>query len=111
MDWGDCLEPISSSPGDKVATLRCVPVVLKYLVNGGLMFAGGTALFFLIYAGIQLVNSGGDAKKLESARRTMTFAIVGLILILLSFTIINFVSFVSGVPCINFAAVGFDTCR
>lgn len=107
--WGDCLERIGNT-GEEVATLRCIPILMKNVVNGFFLFSGSTALFLIIWAAIMLLNSGGDAKKIESARKILTYAILGLVLILLSFTIVNFVSFVSGVPCIRFDAVGFDTC-
>jgi hypothetical protein len=108
--WGDCLKNFEGSPGEQVATLRCIPYVMKNIVNGFLIFSGTTALIFLIYAGFMLLNSGGDAKKVESAKRTITFAFLGLAIILMSFFIVNFVSFVSGVPCVSFGAVGFDSC-
>ncbi len=56
-----------------------------------LLFVVGIALaiVFIIYSGIQWVISGGDKQKLQSARNRLTYSIVGLLVIALSFVMIN----------------------
>ena len=49
------------------------------------------ALFFLIYGGIKWITSGGDKAQLEGARNTIIAAIVGLILVFLTYFILNFI--------------------
>jgi hypothetical protein len=89
---------INSSCGiDGVATLDCIPVVINYLISGGLRFIGIVVLFLIIYAGIKLIMSGGDIKQLELTRKTIVYAIIGAIVVLLSFFIINMISAVTGV--------------
>lgn len=58
-----------------------------------LLFLTGTvlALAFIIYSGIQWVTSGGDKQKLQAARSRLTFTIIGLIVIALSFVIVQIV--------------------
>lgn len=102
MDWGTCVK-------DGVATLECIPKVFQNVINAALLFSGVVALFFIIYAGIKLTLSQGDPKQVEGARHTLTYAILGLILILLSFTIINLISYVTQVPCIKL--FGFSNCQ
>lgn len=51
------------------------------------------ALVFLIYGGISWTTSGGEKTKLQAARNTVTYAIAGLITSLLSFLIVNVVSY------------------
>ncbi len=46
-------------------------------------------LFFLISGGIDMITSGGDKQKVVNARHKLTFAIVGLIIVFLSFFIVN----------------------
>lgn len=55
------------------------------------------ALLFLIYGGIKWITSGGDKAGVETARKTITYAIIGLVIILASFLILNFISNVFGV--------------
>jgi len=54
------------------------------------------------------LTSGGDQKRVESAKKTMTFAILGIVLIFLSFAIINLIAYVTGVSCIKI--LGFQAC-
>lgn len=92
----------------EVATLRCIPAVFQNLIVAALIFAGVVAIFFIIYAGLKYINSGGDPKQVEGARHTLTYAIIGLLVILLSFFIINVIGEITGATCIKF--FGFDTC-
>ncbi len=69
--------------------------------DGGRLISNGIAIFlivcvivsfgFVIYGGLNYIMSEGDKTKVESARRTITFAVIGLIIALLSFFIINFI--------------------
>lgn len=50
------------------------------------------ALIFLILGGVRWITSGGDPKGVESARKQLTYAIIGLIIVFLGFFIVNLVS-------------------
>lgn len=110
-DWDEIVNncvTIDSKTGDKVATLKCLPAVFQNVVFAALLFAGVVAVFLIIYSGIKFITSGGDPKQVEGARHTMTYAIIGLVVILLSFFIINLIANITGATCIlNF---GFGTC-
>ena len=45
----------------------------------------------LIYGGLRYVLSNGDSKKVDAAKNTILYAIVGLIIAMLSYAIINFI--------------------
>ena len=47
------------------------------------------AIYFLIWGGILWISSAGDKAKIEAARKKITFAIIGLVFVFLSFMIIN----------------------
>ncbi len=87
--WDSCLD------NGTVATLRCVPIVFKNLVSLVLAFVGVTAVFLIIWAGIGFVISRGDPKKIEGARKTMTFAIIGMVIVLCSFAILFFIGYIT----------------
>lgn len=91
-----------------VVTLNCVPVFFKNIIEWLLAFAGTAAVFFFIFSGIKIITSGGDAKQLDEARKGLAFAIIGLILVFLSFTIVNILGTVSGLECIK--KFGFTNC-
>lgn len=54
-----------------------------------LIFAVILALAFLMYGGFMWVTSRGDKEKLSSARRTIIYAVVGLLICFLSFFLIG----------------------
>lgn len=94
MEWNSCLQ-------DGIATLACIPIVIKNVIQWALIFAGVVALFLIIYAGFQFVTSKGDPQQVDSAKKTLTYAIIGLLLILLSFAILNLMATVTGVSQIT----------
>lgn len=57
------------------------------------------ALGFLMYGGLNWIMSQGDKTKLESARRTIIYAILGLLIAFLSFFALTFLG---GIFNINF---------
>lgn len=93
---------------DKVGLLTCIPYLFENVVTAAFLFAGIIALIFIVLSGIKFLTSGGDPKQLEGAKNTLTYAILGFILILLSFAILNFISQIAGVPCIT--KFGFGNC-
>lgn len=49
------------------------------------------SVVFLIWGGIKWITAAGDKTKIDSARRTILYAIIGLVLSFLSFMIVAFV--------------------
>lgn len=86
---------------DGVATLSCIPTLMQVVIFWAIAFAGIVALFLIILSGYKFINSGGDPKAVDGARKTLTYGILGFILILLSFLIIDVISFVTKVDCIK----------
>lgn len=100
--WGSCIV-------NDVATLNCVPVVFENVIRAALVFAGIVALYFIIISGIKFITSGGDPKAVEGARKTLMFAIIGLLIVLLSFFVVSVIGYITGVNCIN--SFGFTNCN
>lgn len=50
------------------------------------------ALIFLIWGGIQWTTSGGDKEGIQKARLKLTYAIIGLVVTVLAFFIVNIIS-------------------
>lgn len=68
---------------------------LNYFVTlwRGVMFIGALlVIVFFIWGGIEWITAGGDAGKVGKARDKITQAVIGLILLVASFTIIGFIS-------------------
>lgn len=53
-----------------------------------LPLAGGIALAFVIYGGVLLIISQGNADKVTQARRTITNGLIGVFIVVLSYVIV-----------------------
>ena len=62
------------------------------LINYFLGLLGLIAVGFLIYAGILMVTAGGAEEQGTKARKIIMYAVIGIVIILLSYTIVTFVS-------------------
>ncbi len=62
------------------------------IINYFLGMLGLIAVAFLIYSGILMVTAGGNDEQIGKARKIITYAVVGIVIILLSYTIVNFVT-------------------
>jgi hypothetical protein len=56
----------------------------------------------LIVGGFKYLTAGGEAPAVESARKTITYAIAGLVLVALSFLILRFIYAFTGVDVTQF---------
>lgn len=82
--------------GPPPATLNKLEVVFGNVVTSLLAF-GGVALFvMLLSGGFKYLTSGGDGKAVESAQKTLTYAIGGLILLAGSFLILKIIGTITG---------------
>jgi hypothetical protein len=73
------------------------PNLFGNIVQGLLVFAIVLSVIFLVWGGIRWIMSGGDKGKVEQARSTVIAAIVGLIISLLAFFIVNLVLSLFGI--------------
>jgi hypothetical protein len=62
------------------------------LIAGGLLYlAGPVAILFIAVSGFRYVTSHGDQTALEEAKKTLTWAIIGLVVVILSYAIVRVV--------------------
>lgn len=94
--------------GQEVLSLGCIPALFMNIFTFAVSAAGVVALFMLVWSGYKIVFSGGDPKQLEGARQTATYAIIGLVLVILSYFILSFIGMITGLECITW--FGFDQC-
>ncbi len=82
----------SCAQGDKTpTTLFGDSGIFKTIVNILLFLIGAIAVIMLIYGGIRYVISGGDQNHVTAAKNTIMYAIVGIVVAVLAFAIVNFV--------------------
>ncbi|MGE5309896.1 MAG: hypothetical protein ACM3JF_02335 [Sphaerimonospora mesophila] len=70
--------------------------IVPRVINLMLFIVGVLAVIMLIWGGIRYVISGGDATKVKDAKNTILYAIVGLIVAILGYAIVNWVISVVG---------------
>ena len=65
--------------------------VFKKITNTALFLIGAISVIMLIYGGIRYTTSGGNAASVTAAKNTILYAIVGIVVAVLAFAIVNFV--------------------
>ncbi len=90
------------------ATLQSLEGIIQNILELALSLGGLAAFVMLIVGGFKYLASGGDPKQAESARSTITMAIVGLLVAIGAWLILNFISDFTGIgdPLFNFSITG-----
>jgi amino acid transporter len=63
--------------------------VIYKIINLLLSFAFAIAILFLIIGGYQFMTSGANPSLAEQGKKTLTNAIIGIVIIVLSYTVIS----------------------
>lgn len=65
--------------------------IFKTIVNIILFVIGAVAVIMIIIGGVRYVVSGGDSSAVGAAKNTILYAVVGLVVAILAYAIVNFV--------------------
>lgn len=76
-------DPSKISNGVKVESIP------QLLITYTFYLAGFLAVLYLMFGGIKLITSRGDKQAVESARRHITYAVIGVVIVIGSFFILN----------------------
>ena len=83
---------VTAKPADTPENLfKGTNAVLPNIINTALFVIGGIAVLMLIYGGIRYTISGGDEKAITSAKNTILYAVIGIIVAVVAYAIVNFV--------------------
>lgn len=66
-------------------------VVEANIINRIFWAVGVLAVIMIIVAGVQMITSAGDPGAVTKAKRTLVYSIVGLIVAVLAYAIVNFI--------------------
>ena len=61
------------------------------IINGVIGVLGIVAVIVIIMGGVSYMTSAGDAGKVKKAKDTILYGVIGLIIVMLSFAIVNWV--------------------
>ena len=75
-----------------------INVLYARIVEVVMGIAGLVLFLMLIVGGIKYITAGGEPEALASARKTLTFAIAGIVLIASAFLIMVIIQTITGVP-------------
>jgi hypothetical protein len=93
-DWGDCVV-------NDAATFQCLEPIFSNIVGSILSLAGIGLFIMLLVGGFGFLFAAGDAKKLEQAKGTLSNAIIGLVIIVSAYLIIQIISAFTGINTLN----------
>jgi hypothetical protein len=88
---GTCL-PSSDPSGVTTNTSEDLSTIVLQVVNIALGFAALFAIAAIIYGGFLYIFDGGNAKMSEKGKKVLINAAIGLVIIILSYTIVAVVS-------------------
>ncbi|MEK7543610.1 MAG: hypothetical protein AAB557_01985 [Patescibacteria group bacterium] len=78
-------------------TMNSIGDIINKAIPYIFSFAGLALLLMLIMAGFDLLTSAGDAKKLEMGKQRLTYAVVGIILIIVAYWLVQIAGIIFGV--------------
>lgn len=65
--------------------------LINNLINLFSIIVGGVSVLMIIYGGFKYITSGGSDDGTKAAKNTILYALVGLVIVLISQTIVKFV--------------------
>ncbi len=78
-------QKISVATGGQTNARQLVLTILNFFLG----FLGLLAVIMIIYGGFLYVSAAGDQGKIDNGKKIIMYSIVGIIIILLSFAIVN----------------------
>lgn len=82
-------QDISDKAG--VTTTKTVPEIIASIIKIVIGLCGVICLFLVIYFGIIMITANGDKEKILKARKNLTPALIGLIILACSYAITDFI--------------------
>lgn len=67
------------------------PSVITFILNGVISIVGILAVGMLVVAGQRYITSSGDPGKVQQAKDMIVYSLVGVVIALLAFAVVNFV--------------------
>ena len=65
--------------------------LIKSIVNALLFVLGAISVVMIVMGGIKYTTSNGDSNQVTSAKNTIMYAVIGLIVAIMAYSIVNFV--------------------
>lgn len=82
-------QDLITAPSGSVRSNTTLEAVPQFIVNGLMSIGALLSVIFLMWGGIRWITSRGDRAAVESAKKTVTYAIIGLVVVAGAFFIVN----------------------
>jgi hypothetical protein len=91
---------LGTTGGNTFKDLSGISGLVSLFVKISFVLAGVILLFFFILGGIGMIGNAGknDPQKAEQAKKTLTSALIGFIIVFASYWIVKLVATIVGVP-------------
>ena len=97
-DWsGVC---VGGSDKD-VATIQGLECLIANVFTVIITLIGLAAFVMLVVGSVRWLISGGNSSNIEKAKNTMTYAVIGIVVALSAFVVINLISGFTGIEAIK----------
>lgn len=73
------------------STIFATGGVFSIIANVLIFLVGAIAVIYLIIGGLRYVTSGGDAKAVSAAKDTILYAVIGIVVAVVSYALVSFV--------------------
>lgn len=95
----DLVETFNSPIGDTILIGDLVTII----ASNAVFIAGMIVTVLIIFAGIKIIQSGGNVspENMAKGRMAATAAIVGLIIVFSAYWIVQFIEFLTGIDIFN----------
>ena len=87
----NCVSSGVDSAGGSAAKTADPGAIIKSIVNVLLFIIGAVAVIMIIIGGIRYTVSQGDQSQVSSAKNTILYAVIGLLVAIFAYAIVNFV--------------------
>ena len=66
--------------------------LIKFAIDGILLFAGSVAVLFIMVGGFWYLSSGGNEETAEKGRKTLMNSIIGLVVIIMAYAVVRVIA-------------------
>lgn len=85
------------APTDELASTQGVAEIIGRILDAAFAIAGVATVVLLILGGYKIIMASGDPEKMKDGQDTLTNAVIGIILILVSGLVFQFIGKLLGV--------------
>lgn len=100
--WREADKSYIDPESGRIPKIQALECIIAQVFNIAVTLAGTVLFLMFIVGGFKYLTAGGDQKAIESARNTLTYAILGLVLIIAGWFILLFIKEFTGINVTQF---------